>query len=316
MSINVELPVFDGPLDLLLHLIDKNKINIFDIPIVEITDQYLEYVRQMQAEDLNVMSEFMVMAAELISIKCKMLLPPEVDEEGEEIDPRDELVQQLLEYKVYKYMSYELRERMSEAEKAFYKKNTTPKEVLKYKPETKPEDLLNGVSLDKLQAIFNSVIKRQEDKIDPVRSKFGKIQKEEVRLEDKLVYVANYAARHRKFSFRNLLVKQHTKMQTIVTFLAILEMMKGGLIRVDQESKDDDIKIETVPGADLSKINLELDVEETGNGRNEGNTEQSGESGKSGDSGESGESGNSGEPGRTEEPGESGNSGESADAED
>ena len=102
MALKVELSVFDGPLDLLLHLIEKNKINIFDIPIVEITDQYLAYVRQMETEDLSVMSEFMVMAAELIAIKCRMLLPPEVDEEGEEIDPRSDLVQQLLEYKMYK----------------------------------------------------------------------------------------------------------------------------------------------------------------------------------------------------------------------
>ena len=80
MSIPVKLPVFEGPLDLLLHLIDKSKIDIYDIPIVEITDQYMEYIRQMQEEDLDVMSEFMVMAATLLDIKCKMLLPKEVNE--------------------------------------------------------------------------------------------------------------------------------------------------------------------------------------------------------------------------------------------
>ena len=104
MALQVSLNAFDGPLDLLLHLIEKNKVNIFDIPIVEITEQYLAYVRQMETEDLGTMSEFMVMASELISIKCKMLLPPETDEEGEEIDPRAELVAQLLEYKTYKYI--------------------------------------------------------------------------------------------------------------------------------------------------------------------------------------------------------------------
>ena len=108
MAIPVKLPVFEGPLDLLLHLIDKNKIDIYDIPIVEITDQYLEYIHQMEREDLDIMSEFMVMAATLLDIKCRMLLPKEVNEEGEEEDPRAELVQQLLEYKMYKYMSYEL----------------------------------------------------------------------------------------------------------------------------------------------------------------------------------------------------------------
>lgn len=261
MALQVELPVFDGPLDLLLHLIDKNKINIFDIPIVEITDQYLMYVRQMKHEDLNAMSEFMVMAAELISIKCKMLLPPEVDEEGQEIDPRDELVQQLLEYKVYKYMSYELKDRMMSAEKSLYKKDTTPKEVLRFKPDVKPEELLSDLTLSKLHAIFNDVIRRQEDKIDPVRSKFGTIEKEEVRLDDKLYYVADYTMHHEHYSFRDLLEEQHSKLQIIVTFLAILELMKGGLIRVDQEETCDDIHIERVPGADLEHINLDTDVE-------------------------------------------------------
>ena len=117
MAIPVKLPVFEGPLDLLLHLIDKNKIDIYDIPIVEITDQYLEYIHQMEREDLDIMSEFMVMAATLLDIKCRMLLPKEVNEEGEEEDPRAELVQQLLEYKMYKYMSYELRVQGADASK-------------------------------------------------------------------------------------------------------------------------------------------------------------------------------------------------------
>ena len=90
---------------------EKNKVDIYDIPIVEITNQYMEYIRQMQREDLNVMSEFLVMAATLLDIKCKMLLPKEVKEDGEEEDPRQELVEQLLQYKMYKYMSYELRDR-------------------------------------------------------------------------------------------------------------------------------------------------------------------------------------------------------------
>ena len=105
MAIPVKINVFEGPLDLLLHLIEKNKIDIYDIPIVEITDQYMEYLHSMEQEDLGTMSEFMVMAATLLDIKCKMLLPKEVNEEGEE-DPREELVQKLLEYKMYKYMSY------------------------------------------------------------------------------------------------------------------------------------------------------------------------------------------------------------------
>ena len=87
MAIPVKLNVFEGPLDLLLHLIDKNKIDIYDIPSVEITDQYMEYIHAMEKEDLGVMSEFMVMAATLLDIKCRMLLPKEINEEGEEEDP-------------------------------------------------------------------------------------------------------------------------------------------------------------------------------------------------------------------------------------
>ena len=99
MGIPVKLQVFEGPLDLLLHLIDKNKIDIYDIPIVEITNQYMDYIKAMEREDLNVMSEFLVMAATLLDIKCKMLLPKEVTEDGEEEDPRQELVEQLLQYR-------------------------------------------------------------------------------------------------------------------------------------------------------------------------------------------------------------------------
>ena len=96
MSLEVKLEVFEGPLDLLLHLIDKNKVNIYDIPIVIITEQYLDYVAGMEREDLNVVSEFIVMAAMLLDIKAKMLLPAEEEEEEEEDDPRQELVEKLL----------------------------------------------------------------------------------------------------------------------------------------------------------------------------------------------------------------------------
>ena len=111
MNLEFKLQVFEGPLDLLLHLIDKNKVNIYDIPIVEITAQYIEYVQNMDKQDLNLVSEFLVMAATLLDIKAKMLLPKDPENEEEEEDPRAELVEKLLEYKRYKYMSYELRDR-------------------------------------------------------------------------------------------------------------------------------------------------------------------------------------------------------------
>ena len=126
MGIPVKLQVFEGPLDLLLHLIEKNKIDIYDIPIVEITNQYMEYIKAMQKEDLNIMSEFLVMAATLLDIKCRMLLPKEVNEEGEEEDPRQELVEQLLEYKMYKFMSYELKDRELDRDRNMNKTASIP----------------------------------------------------------------------------------------------------------------------------------------------------------------------------------------------
>lgn len=243
MALPVKIENFEGPLDLLLHLIDVNKFNIFDIPIVEITEQYLEYVRNMETKDLNVMSEFLVMAATLLEIKAKMLLPVEVDEEGEEIDPREELVQKLLEYKMYKYMSYELKDRMQDAAKAMYKEPTIPQEVESYIEPVDLEKLIGDLTLKKLNDIFQAVIKRQNDKIDPVRSKFGKIEKEEVSLEDKLDFVEGYAKEHGTFSFRKLLEGQKSKMQVVVTFLAILELMKTGKIMIQQEGTFADIII-------------------------------------------------------------------------
>ncbi len=243
MAIPVKLEVFEGPLDLLLHLIDKNKIDIYDIPIAEITEQYLDYIRKMQTEDMNVMSEFLVMAATLLDIKCKMLLPREVNEEGEEEDPRAELVERLLEYKMYKYMAYELKDRQMDAGQVLYRAKNLPKEVASYRPPLNYEELLGDLTLNKLQDIFQSMLKRQEDKIDPVRSNFGKIEKDEIDMDAKMVYIEDYVRSHRTFSFRNLLEKQHSKVEIIVTFMVILEMMKLGRIGIVQEHLFDDIQI-------------------------------------------------------------------------
>ena len=244
MGIPVKLEVFEGPLDLLLHLIDKNKIDIYDIPIVEITNQYMEYIRNMQREDLNVMSEFLVMAATLLDIKCRMLLPKEGNEEGEGEDPRQELVEQLLQYKMYKYMAYELKDRQVDAECVLYKKPTIPAEVQEYEQPVDLDMLLKDLTLARLNEVFRDVLKRQDDKIDPVRSKFGKIEKEEVTLNDKLTYIRTFMASHPSFSFRQLLTKQQSKMQVVVTFLAVLELIKAGTIRVKQTGICGEIMIE------------------------------------------------------------------------
>ena len=244
MGIPVKLEVFEGPLDLLLHLIDKNKIDIYDIPIVEITNQYMEYIRNMQREDLNVMSEFLVMAATLLDIKCRMLLPKEVNEDGEEEDPRRELVEQLLQYKMYKYIAYELKDRETDSDMVMFKGPTLPEEVEEYVEPVDLDQLLGDLTLRRLNDIFRDVMKRQKDKIDPVRSKFGKIEKEEVSLSEKFTQIHHYMKEHRTFSFRQLLEQQHSRMHIVVTFLAILEMMKLGEIHVEQDHTCGDIQIE------------------------------------------------------------------------
>lgn len=244
MGIPVKLEVFEGPLDLLLHLIEKNKVDIYDIPIVLITEQYLDYVRQMDTKDMDVMSEFLVMAATLVRIKSKMLLPPEEDEEEEGYeDPRQELVERILEYKMYKYASFELKDRQLDAGRMVFKQPSIPDEIRDFKEEVSIEDLLGDVTLAKLQGIFHSVMQKQVDKIDPIRSKFGEIEKEEISLEDHIVFLEEYAREKGTFSFRKVLENGSGKTYVIVTFLGILEMMKMGKLSIIQENIFDDILI-------------------------------------------------------------------------
>lgn len=243
MAIEVKLEVFEGPLDLLLHLIEKDKINIYDIPIVQITDQYMEYIEAMQTTDMDVTSEFMLMAATLLDIKCKMLLPKEVDEGGEEIDPRQELVEQLLQYKMYKHMAGELRKTEDEDTKIWFKEESLPEEVEKYKQPVNLDELLDGLTLSKLNQIYEDVINRFNNKMDPVRSGFGKITKEEVTVADKLVHLENYISKHKSFSFREFLNESTSKVSVVCSFLAILEYIKDGKITAKQDGIGEDIII-------------------------------------------------------------------------
>lgn len=243
MEMTVKLQAFEGPLDLLLHLLEKNKVSIYDIPIVEITNQYMEYIAEMQRQDLNVMSEFLVMAATLIDIKSRMLLPAPEKEEEESEDPRAELVRQLLEYKMYKCMANELKDRQIDAERVLFKEPTIPPEVLEYEEPVNLSELVSDMTLAKLNRIFRTIMKKQADKIDPIRSGFGKIEKEEVSLEEKMAYLEAYCQVHSQFSFRSLLEAQMGKMEVIVMFLAVLELMKTGKIIIAQEKTFDDIDI-------------------------------------------------------------------------
>ena len=246
-KLDIKLDVFEGPLDLLLHLIEKNKYNIFDIPIVEITQQYLDYLDSMEEDNMDVMSEFLVMAATLISIKSKMLLPKEEEtEEEEEDDPRAELVKSLLEYKMYKYASLELKDMSLDASNAYFKSPSIPKEVKEVKEEIDPADIIGDLTMQKLSQIFQTLLRREIDRVDPVRSKFGTITRDEIRLEDRMVEIRNEIKGLRSINFRTLLGKKRGKMNIIVSFLAILELMKTGALIIRQDEMFGEILIDSL----------------------------------------------------------------------
>ncbi|MBE5999485.1 MAG: hypothetical protein E7237_07750 [Sarcina sp.] len=238
MAIPVKLPVFEGPLDLLMHLIEKNKIDIYDIPISEITDQYLDYVRQMDREDMDVTSEFLVMAATLLDIKSRMLLPREKDEETgeEEGDPREELVRRLLEYKKYRYLSEELAVRREQAGVRFFREQHLPKEVRSYQPPIDYGELLGNVDLASLEKVFGEVLRRKKSRRDPIRSGFGKIRRDEVNIDNKALYIRAFLKTHPHTDFRALLESQESREEVIVTFLILLELMKNQKVHIVQDS--------------------------------------------------------------------------------
>lgn len=248
MAIELKLQAFEGPLDLLLHLIEKNKVSIYDIPIALITEQYMEYIDAMTEAHLQMdaMSEFLVMAATLLDIKSRMLLPAEKDEEGEEIDPREDLVKQLLEYKTYKYMSFELREREHTASGVWYRRQSIPRQVQQYREPVDPDEVLDqaGVTLPGLYRIFQEVMKRREDLRDPIRAGFGRIEKQQIDAQEAIRFVERYIMNRRHCTFRSLLMLREGRMYTVVTFLTILELMKRGRVYVTQEDNFGEIRIE------------------------------------------------------------------------
>ena len=262
MEISVKLQAFEGPLDLLLHLIDKNKVSIMDIPIASITDQYLEYLAQMRREDLDVMSEFLVMAATLLDIKSRMLLPPEKDEEGEEIDPRAELVEKLLEYKMYKHMSGQMRGWEEDAAHTMYREGKLPDEVRNFRAPVDTDELLDDVTLAALHTVFLDVMKRQADRVDPIRSNFGRIEKEDVDVRSVMSDVQHRIMKKRSCSFKSLLAGGKGRMYTVVTFLTVLELMRMGRIGVEQENPFGEIYITAKDEAQWDQSFEELELEE------------------------------------------------------
>lgn len=241
--IEIKLEAFEGPMDLLLHLIEINKVDIYDIPISLITRQYLEYLDEMRSHDMDIMSEFIVMASTLINIKSRLLLPREKKENGEEKDPREELVQQLLEYKICKYMSSKLRSLYDSAGQAVFHGERLPEEVMGYERPVDYESLVGDNTLLTLSRIFDDILKRQETRVDPVRSKFGKIEPDEIKLKEKTESLREFIKEHDRFSFFELFPDGKSRLDMIVTFLSILELMKSGEIGVLQESGSEEITV-------------------------------------------------------------------------
>lgn len=241
MECTVRVKVFEGPLDLLLHLIQTNEIDIHDIPMALITQQYLEYLRWMQALNLEVASDYLVMAATLVHIKSKMLLPKPVDvdedeEEGE--DPRAELVERLLEYQRYKEAAQELARR-----------EILGRDVFARPPDASGDEdereVLRDVSifhlLDAFQRILSERRWRDEEAL--------KVEMDRVSLADRIHEIAELVSRHPQgLPFDLLFPSGSSRRELILTFLALLEMIRLRMVRAHQAIPYGAIRIEGIPG--------------------------------------------------------------------
>ncbi len=244
--ISIKLEAFEGPLDLLLHLIDKNKVTITDIPIALITDQYIAIISGMDENKMEVMSEFVEMAATLIAIKTKMLLPKKKDENDNEIDPRQELMEQLLEYKKYKLMAHRLKDKQMDTGAVYYKGPSIPEEIADYVPKADPDALLKDLDFSMLYKVFNQMMRRNKEKVDPIRSQFGTIKRESFTMHDKMQDILAMRQSQPRFSFKGLLENTTGRSEMIAFFLAVLELMKMSKIRVSQRQLFNDIDIEFI----------------------------------------------------------------------
>ena len=259
MELTFHLAAFDGPLDLLLHLIEKNKVNIYDIPIAMITDQYMEYINAADEEDLDVISEFLVMAATLLDIKARMLLPQKKKTEEEEDDPRAELVRRLVEYRIAREAAGDLKEREESAGQVLYREVPVPGEIAEYQEPVDVKDLIGDLTLQKLHAVFEDVMRRRTEKNDPVRSKFGKIVREKVSMADGAASVRKHLHGRKNVNFRELLDEHERRQQLIVTFLVVLELIRRGYVTARQEETCGEIEIEVIRDPQDAKFGEEND---------------------------------------------------------
>lgn len=219
----VKLNQFEGPLDLLLFFIKRDELNIYDIPIAQLTKEFLEYVNLIKILDLEVAGDFILMASTLMHIKVRMLLPREVDEKGEEIDPRADLVKALLEYKRYKEMSEELSYFESNQRKKKFRGNFS--EDVKVAPQ-EYDILLKNVSIFDLAKAFKFAIEQIKDV--PVHQ----IQKLNVTIDEQMEFIMQKLEQHQDLHFLLLIEDLNEKIRIIVTFIALLEMIKIGKLAI------------------------------------------------------------------------------------
>ena len=234
---NININNFDGPLDLLLHLIKVNEMDIMDIKIEEITKQYIDYINSMEALNIEVASEYLVMASELIEIKSRYLLPKEKIEEDseEEIDPREELTRRLLEYDAYKRLSSLLEERNEERGFIYTK---LPESSSNYIEETN----YNGEgNIDDLVEAFKLYLNRKK-KNKPLKRK---VTVNEISVSSRCIEIRNVLKKRKKISFFSLFEREE-KEYIVATFLAILEMAKNREININQKNNFSDITLESV----------------------------------------------------------------------
>ncbi len=239
MAISVKLEVFEGPLDLLFHLIEKAKIDIYDIPIAEITEQYIDYLKMMKSMDIDLASEFLVMAATLLIIKSKMLLPkaPADDENSE--DPREELVVKLLEYKKIKEVSELLKDRYSLNEMSVFKDSDLADALID------SYELPDELNIELLVEKFSNLLLKKEREEE--RKEYRKLYKDNVTVEEKIAELLGLLSHKKWTSFDNLLESCDNRLEIIVSFLALLELIKSKVIRAKQTNSFDSILLKKIP---------------------------------------------------------------------
>ena len=245
LALTFKLQDFEGPLDLLLHLIEKNKMNIYDIEISSITDQYMEYLEAAQDVELDSMSEFIVMAATLLYIKSRMLLPKPIKENENEEDPREELVRKLIEYKKVKYVSEKLSEcQVGGAQLRCFR--NTPANVDIPEVKISSEDVLEDVTLkilfDTYEQLLKQVsLKNSKEKEIPIDKKI--LDKDVYTIEQKSTYIRELIMLEEKTTFYSICNENMPRIEIIVTFMALLELIHNKEIIVEQEEEYGDIFI-------------------------------------------------------------------------